>query len=86
MRNNTAIADILLSLYNCSRKYTCAISNNLYFVDKYIFKSLIKIFDLILEKTRLYILSATVLIYKKNSCLDIYIAFFQKNLISIISN
>ncbi len=76
MRNNAAIVDILLSFCNCSRKHICAISNNLYFVDKHIFKNLIRIFSLILEKTKLYILLTTVLIYKRNSCLDIYITFF----------
>jgi len=76
VRNNIAIVNILLSFCNCNRKYTYAISNNFYFVDKYIFKSLIKIFSLILEETKLYILLATILIYKKNFYLNIYIAFF----------
>jgi len=75
---------MFLSFCNSSKKYTCTISNSFYFANKHIFKNLIRVFSLILEKTKLYILLTTVLIYKRNFCLDIYIIFFQKNLINII--
>ena len=74
--NNIIITNILLSLCNYNKKYIYTISNNFYFANKYIFKSLIRVFSLILKKAKLYILSTIVLIYKKNSCLNIYIALF----------
>ena len=66
---------MLLSFCNYNKEYICAISNNFYFANKCIFKSLIKAFSLIFEKTKSYILLTTILIYKRSFYLDIYVFF-----------